>query len=205
MLLICAAGSKSWRMVEVRATRLEGVVEIRPRKFGDDRGFFSETYSAEIFAARGIGPEFVQDNHSFSAAAGVLRGLHYQLPPKAQGKLVRVLRGRIFDVAVDIRRGSPTFAQWVALELSAESWNQVFVPPGFAHGFLTLQPDTEVLYKVTDYYSPEHDRSIRFDDAEIGIEWPLGGAQPQLSAKDQAAPLLADAQIFDHALRFSPT
>lgn len=184
-------------MVEVRATGLEGVLEILPRKFGDERGFFSETYNAKTFGTCGIEAEFVQDNHSFSAAAGVLRGLHYQLPPRAQTKLVRVTRGRIFDVAVDIRKGSRTFAQWVGMELSAERWNQLLVPAGFAHGFVTLEPDTEVVYKVTDYYSSEHSRSIRFDDPEIGIKWPLESARPQLSAKDQAAVPLAEAELFD--------
>jgi dTDP-4-dehydrorhamnose 3,5-epimerase len=186
-------------MVEVRPTALQGVVEILPRKLGDERGFFSETYNARAFSECGVDAAFVQDNHSLSGSAGVLRGLHYQLPPKAQAKLVRVVRGRIYDVAVDIRKGSPTFANWVAVELSAEKWNQLFVPAGFAHGFVTLEPDTEVLYKVTDYYSPEHDRSIRFDDPEIGIEWPLGGGEPQLSARDRAAPLLAGADVFDLA------
>jgi dTDP-4-dehydrorhamnose 3,5-epimerase len=184
-------------MIEVRPLGLDGLVEILPRKFGDDRGFFSETYSAQSLAALGILLTFVQDNHSLSTAAGVLRGLHYQLPPKAQDKLVRVVRGRIFDVAVDIRKGSPTFGKWVGLELSAEKWNQILVPAGFAHGFLTLEANTEVLYKVTDYYSPSHDRSIRFDDPNIGIEWPVETSRLQLSAKDQAAPLLADAETFD--------
>ncbi|WP_164879604.1 dTDP-4-dehydrorhamnose 3,5-epimerase [Afifella aestuarii] len=184
-------------MIEVRPLGLEGVVEIVPKKFGDDRGFFSETYNADRFAEAGIPLTFVQDNHSYSKAVGVLRGLHYQLPPRAQDKLVRVTRGRILDVAVDIRRSSPTFRQWVSLEVSAEKWNQILIPAGFAHGFLTLEPDTEVLYKVTDVYSPEHDRSLRFDDLEIGVDWPLSGDALTLSAKDQGAPLLAEADIFD--------
>lgn len=184
-------------MVEVRPLGLDGVVEILPKKFGDDRGFFSETYNAQSLAAAGVDLTFIQDNHSYSAAVGVLRGLHYQLQPRAQAKLVRVVRGRIYDVAVDIRRGSPTFAKWVALELSAEKWNQILIPVGFAHGFVTLEPDTEVVYKVTDYYSPNHDRSIRFDDPNIGIEWPLAAARLQLSAKDSAAPLLGDAEVFE--------
>ncbi|MCP2218494.1 MULTISPECIES: dTDP-4-dehydrorhamnose 3,5-epimerase [Bradyrhizobium] len=183
-------------MVEIRRLALDGVLEIVPPKFGDDRGFFSETYNAESLGARGVALTFVQDNHSFSAASGVLRGLHYQLPPKPQAKLVRVVRGRIFDVAVDIRRGSPSFAKWVGLELSAERWNQVLLPSGFAHGFVTLEPNTEVIYKVTDYYSPSHDRSIRFDDPTIGIEWPFEKTRLQLSAKDSAAPLLAEADVF---------
>ncbi|WHS32605.1 dTDP-4-dehydrorhamnose 3,5-epimerase [Brucella sp. NM4] len=182
--------------MEVRSLGLDGVFEIIPRKFGDDRGFFSETYNAKSFADSGIDLTFVQDNHSFSAAKGVVRGLHYQLPTRAQDKLVRVIRGAILDVAVDIRKSSPTFGRWVALEVSAEKWNQILVPKGFAHGFMTLVENTEVIYKVTDYYSPEHDRSIRFDDPAIGIEWPLPSSGVQLSDKDQKAPLFADAEVF---------
>jgi dTDP-4-dehydrorhamnose 3,5-epimerase len=182
--------------MEVRPLALDGVFEIVPRKFGDDRGFFSETYKVSALAEAGINLNFVQDNHSFSAAKSVVRGLHYQLPPFAQDKLVRVVRGAILDVAVDIRKSSPTFGKWVALEVSAEKWNQILVPKGFAHGFMTLVENTEVIYKVTDYYSPEHDRSIKFDDPAIGIEWPLPTSSVQLSDKDQKAPLLADAEIF---------
>lgn len=182
--------------MEVRSLGLDGVFEIGPRKFGDDRGFFSETYNAKSFAEAGINLTFVQDNHSCSAARGVVRGLHYQLPPFAQDKLVRVTRGAILDVAVDIRKGSPTFGKWVALEVSAEKWNQILVPKGFAHGFMTLVEHTEVIYKVTNYYSPEHDRSIRFDDPVIGIDWPLPASGVQLSDKDEKAPLLANAEVF---------
>ncbi|QTN02202.1 dTDP-4-dehydrorhamnose 3,5-epimerase [Ochrobactrum sp. EEELCW01] len=183
-------------MMQIRPLGLDGVFEISPRKFGDDRGFFSETYNAKSFAEAGIDLTFVQDNHSYSAAKGVVRGLHYQLPPFAQDKLVRVIRGAILDVAVDIRKSSPTFGKWVALEVSAEKWNQILVPKGFAHGFMTLVENTEVIYKVTDYYSPEHDRSIRFDDPAIGIDWPLPSSGVQLSDKDQKAPLFADAEVF---------
>ncbi|KAB2729728.1 dTDP-4-dehydrorhamnose 3,5-epimerase [Brucella intermedia] len=183
-------------MMEVRSLGLDGMFEISPRKFGDDRGFFSETYNAKSFAEAGIDLTFVQDNHSYSAAKGVVRGLHYQLPPFAQDKLVRVTRGAILDVAVDIRKGSPTFGKWVALEVSAEKWNQILVPKGFAHGFMTLVEHTEVIYKVTNYYSPEHDRSIRFDDPAIGIDWPIAASDVQLSDKDQKAPMLADADVF---------
>lgn len=185
-------------MPEIVPTALDGVVEIRPIKRGDARGFFSETYNAAALAEKGIELSFVQDNHSFSAARGVLRGLHYQLPPHAQDKLVRVVKGRIFDVAVDIRRGSPTFARWVSVELSEASWNQILVPTGFAHGFVTLEPDTEVVYKVTDRYAPDCDRSIRFDDPAIGIDWPLDGIEVQLSEKDARAPLLAQADLFEY-------
>ena len=183
-------------MLEVRPLGLDGVVEICPPKFGDARGFFSETYNSARLREAGIDLEFVQDNHSFTAATGTLRGLHYQLPPKPQDKLVRVTRGSIFDVAIDIRKGSPTFARWVGLEVSAAKWNQILVPAGFAHGFVTLEPDTEVLYKVSGLYSQEHDRSIRFDDPQIAIEWPVEVIREQLSAKDAAAPLLAEAEGF---------
>ena len=180
----------------VRRLELDGLLEISPRKFGDDRGFFSETYNAKSFAEAGIDLTFVQDNHSYSAARGVVRGLHYQLPPFAQDKRVRVTRGAILEVAVDIRKGSSTFGKWVALEVSAEKWNQILVPKGFAHGFMTLVEHTEVIYKVTNYYSPEHDRSIRFDDPAIGIDWPISASGVQLSDKDQKAPMLADADVF---------
>lgn len=185
-------------MLEVRELGLDGVLELRPKAFADARGFFSETYNSRRMAEAGIALTFVQDNHSLSREAGVLRGLHYQVPPHAQAKLVRVVRGRIFDVAVDIRRGSPTFARWVGLEVSAERWNQILVPAGFAHGFLTLEPDTEVIYKVSDFYAPQHDRAIRFDDPAIGIDWPVDPARIRLSDKDAAAPLLADAELFGY-------
>jgi len=171
---------------------LPEVLEIAPAKFGDARGFFSETYNAKKFSDAGLPMAFVQDNHSFSAARGVLRGLHYQLPPFAQDKLVRVIKGAIFDVAVDIRRGSPRFGKWCGRTISALAWNQMFVPKGFAHGFLTLEPDTEVIYKVSDLYSPEHERAIHFADPDIAIDWPIGGIEPTLSDKDSVAPFLKD-------------
>lgn len=183
-------------MSEIRPTGLAGVLEIVPARFGDTRGFFSETYNAARLAGAGIDLVFVQDNHSLSARRGVLRGLHYQLAPRAQDKLVRVVSGAIFDVAVDIRRGSPTFAEWVGIELSAAKWNQLLVPKGFAHGFVTLADNTEVVYKVTDHYSPEHDRSIRYDDPDIAIDWPVAADELQLSDKDLKAVRLADAQVF---------
>ena len=184
-------------MIEIRELELAGVYEITPQRFGDDRGFFSETYSATGLAAAGIDMTFVQDNHSLSRKAGVLRGLHYQLPPFAQDKLVRVISGAILDVAVDIRKSSPTFGRWLALEVSAKRWNQILVPKGFAHGFVTLIPDTEVIYKVTERYAPECDRSIRFDDPAIGIDWRVSAADVTLSDKDRNALLLADAEIFE--------
>jgi len=180
--------------LDIRPLGLDGVVEIRPRKFGDDRGFFSETWNAEAMAEAGLDLPFVQDNHSYSAARGVLRGLHFQLPPAAQDKLVRVTRGAIFDAVVDIRRGSPSFGHWVGLVVSAEEWNQILVPRGFAHGFVTLEEHTEVQYKVTAPYRPDLDRAIRFDDPAIGIEWPIAADAVQLSAKDAAAPLLQDVE-----------
>ena len=185
-------------MLEIRPLGLDGVLEIRPARHGDARGFFSETWSAVSFGEAGLDLNWVQDNHSMSAARGVLRGLHYQLPPVAQDKLVRVTRGSIYDVAVDIRRGSPTFGRWVGLVLSAEAWNQILVPIGFAHGFVTLEEDVEVQYKVTAPYSPEMERAVRFDDPALGIDWPINAAAVQLSAKDRAAGVLAEAEIPDH-------
>lgn len=179
-------------MVEVRALDLSGLFEVRPRRFADDRGFFSETWNALSLREAGIEVDFVQDNHSYSSDRGVLRGLHYQVPPMAQDKLVRVTRGAVFDVAVDIRRGSPTFGRWTGLVLSAAAWNQILVLKGFAHGFVTIEPDSEVLYKVSAPYSPTHDRAIRFDDPDIGIDWPIDAAALILSAKDAGAPLLSD-------------
>ena len=176
---------------------LPGVCEITPARFGDSRGFFSETYCAPRLAERGIDLAFVQDNHSLSKTAGVLRGLHYQLPPFAQDKLIRVVRGAILDVAVDIRRNSPTFGAWLALEVSAEKWNQILVPKGYAHGFVTLVADTEVVYKVTELYAPKHERSIRFDDPAIGIDWRVPAEGITQSDKDSKAPLLADADVFE--------
>jgi dTDP-4-dehydrorhamnose 3,5-epimerase len=181
-------------MLDVRPLGLDGVFEIRPRKYGDERGFFSETWSSAGMAEAGLDLSFVQDNHSYSAARGVLRGLHFQLPPFAQDKLVRVSRGAIYDVVVDIRRGSPTFGKWVGLIVSAELWNQLLVPKGFAHGFVTIEDHTEVQYKVTAPYRPDHERTIRFDDPAIGIDWPVAASDVQLSPKDREAPLLAEVE-----------
>lgn len=166
------------------------VILFTPRVFGDERGFFFESYNQRAFReATGLTPDFVQDNHSRSAR-GVLRGLHYQIEPRAQGKLVRVVQGAVFDVAVDIRPGSATFGRWVGEELSAENKRQMWIPPGFAHGFLTLTESAEFLYKTTDFYSPEHERCIAWDDPDLAIDWPLDGLEPLLSAKDrQGQPL----------------
>lgn len=172
-------------------TDIEDVIIIEPRVFGDHRGWFTEAYSKEKFIELGIDIDFIQDNHSFSAQNGTLRGLHFQLNPKAQTKLVRCTKGKILDVAVDIREGSPTYKKWVAVELTEENKKQLLIPKGFAHGFLTLTDDVEVQYKVDEYYSPENDRSIRFDDSEIGVDW--GIENPILSDKDLNAPLLKDS------------
>ena len=179
-------------MVEVRPLALAGLLEILPARFGDDRGFFSEVWSAEKMAAAGVDMDFVQDNHSYSAERGVLRGLHFQVPPAGQAKLVRVSRGAIFDVAVDIRQDSPTYGKWAGLIVSAEKWNQILVPVGFAHGFVTLEDNSEVQYKVSAPYRADLDRAIRFDDPAIAIEWPLVASAMKLSAKDAEAPMLAD-------------
>jgi len=184
-------------MHKFRALGPEGVLEILPEKFADERGFFSETYNARDFAEAGLAVTFVQDNHSLSITPGTVRGLHFQKPPFAQDKLVRVIRGAVFDVAVDIRVGSPTFGSWVGVELSAAKWNQILVPKGYAHGFMTIEPETEVVYKVSAPYSRGHDRAIRFDDPAIGIDWP-GGFIPLLSAKDRAAPVLAEVETGFH-------
>lgn len=169
------------------------VLHLTPKRFGDDRGWFTETFNVRNFARVGIAEPFVQDNHSLSRPVGTLRGLHFQTPPHGQAKLVRCIRGRILDVAVDVRRGSPTYGRHVAAELSAENGEQLFIPVGFAHGFVTLEPDTEVTYKVTDFYAPECDGGIRWNDPDIGIDWPLAAASgPVLSPKDEKLPFLKD-------------
>jgi dTDP-4-dehydrorhamnose reductase/dTDP-4-dehydrorhamnose 3,5-epimerase len=180
-------------LMNIIKTDIEDVIIIEPKVFGDHRGWFTETYSKEKFREFGIDIDFIQDNHSLSAQKGTLRGLHFQLNPKAQTKLVRCTKGRILDVAVDIREGSPTYKKWVAVELTEENKKQLLIPKGFAHGFLTLTDDVEVQYKVDEYYSPENDRSIRFDDPEIGVVW--GEDSPILSDKDLNAPLLKDSNI----------
>ena len=164
---------------------------IRPRRHGDARGWFTEVYNRDTFAGLGIDCLFIQDNHSLSAPAFTLRGLHFQTPPRGQDKLVRCVRGRIWDVAVDVRTGSPTYGEWVGAELSADNGHQLFIPVGFAHGFITLEPDCEVTYKCSDLYAPDHDGGIRWDTA--GIDWPMpAGTVPELSAKDVKLPALAD-------------
>ncbi len=180
--------------MKVYGTNLMGVILIEPKRFGDHRGFFEETYNRRDYTELGVNVEFVQDNHSLSAAAGTVRGLHFQTPPHAQDKLVRCGRGALWDVAVDIRVGSPNFGRWFGVELSAENGKQLLVPKGFLHGFVTLQQETEILYKCSDYYAPECDRSVRFDDPDIGIDWGIDPSSAFLSEKDANAPFLRDIQ-----------
>jgi dTDP-4-dehydrorhamnose 3,5-epimerase len=182
--------------MKVQKLDIYGLMVFEPRVFTDERGAFFESFNeAKFREATGFTGSFVQDNHSISHK-GVLRGLHYQLPPRAQGKLVRVVAGAAFDVAVDVRRGSPTFGKWSAVELTAENRKQFWIPAGFAHGFLALDDGTEFLYKTTDFWDAESEGSIRWDDPAIGLEWPLNG-RPLVSAKDAKAPVLSDAKVFD--------
>jgi dTDP-4-dehydrorhamnose 3,5-epimerase len=181
--------------LQIQALAIPDVLLVTPRVFGDDRGFFFESFNArDFFAASGLDLNFVQDNHSRSARH-VLRGLHYQIQ-QAQGKLVRVIQGEVFDVAVDLRKSSPTFGQWAGARLSAENKQQLWIPPGFAHGFLTLSEYAEFLYKTTDYYAPEHERHILWNEASIGVQWPLEGHAPRLSASDAQGVSLAQAELF---------
>jgi dTDP-4-dehydrorhamnose 3,5-epimerase len=181
--------------MKISDTAIADVKLIEPRVFGDSRGYFYESFNLRIFEElTGLDVEFVQDNHSLSNR-GVLRGLHYQIR-QPQGKLVRVTRGRVFDVAVDIRRSSPDFGKWVGQYLSAENFHQLWIPPGFAHGFVVLEDNTEFLYKTTDYWAPEHERSIRWDDPDIAVEWPTEGIELVLSDKDTEGTPFADAELF---------
>ena len=173
--------------LKVESLAIPDVRLVTPQRFGDDRGFFSETYNAQRFKAAGIDADFVQDNHSLSARKGTVRGLHFQAPPFAQAKLVRVLRGSILDVAVDVRKGSPTYGKWVSAELSAENGVQIYVPHGFLHGFATLEPDTEIAYKVDNYYSKACDGAVLWNDAALGIDWGIPAGEAVLSEKDAAA------------------
>ncbi|MCD1619354.1 dTDP-4-dehydrorhamnose 3,5-epimerase [Salipiger manganoxidans] len=177
--------------MQIEETGLDGVRLITPRRFGDHRGFFSESWSRKALADHGISIDFVQDNHSLSMTPGTVRGLHFQAPPRAQDKLVRCGRGALFDVAVDIRRGSPTYGRWVGYELSFENGRQLLVPAGFAHGFMTLLPETEIVYKCSDTYAPETEGALLWNDPGIGIDWPLSGIDPVISAKDAEAGGLA--------------
>jgi dTDP-4-dehydrorhamnose 3,5-epimerase len=178
--------------LEIRSLEIPDVKIISTTKHGDSRGFFSETYSKKDFAEAGIHLDFVQDNHSMSPQVGTLRGLHYQGNPFAQDKLVRVVSGRILDVAVDLRRASPTFGKWVAAEISAEKWNQILVPIGFAHAICTLEPNTQLIYKVTNYYAPKHDFGVRWNDKDLGVKWPFPDDRLVLSDKDKKQPFFKD-------------
>jgi len=173
--------------MHVDKTGIPGLLVLTPARFGDDRGFFSETWNRMRLAEHGVDIDFVQDNHSMSARAGTVRGLHFQAPPHAQAKLVRCGRGILYDVAVDIRRGSPTYGRWYGVELSFENGRQLMIPPGFAHGFATRATDTEIIYKCSDYYAPETEGALRYDDPDLGIDWGLGDLTPILSDKDAAA------------------
>ncbi|MEA2942406.1 MAG: dTDP-4-dehydrorhamnose 3,5-epimerase, partial [Bradyrhizobium sp.] len=179
-------------IVEIRSLSIPDLKLVVPQIQRDARGFFSETWSRKAMSEARIAVEFVQDNHSLSTETGTLRGLHFQAPPHAQGKLFRVTRGSVFDVAVDIRVGSPTYGQHASVILSAENWMQIWIPPGFAHGYCTLEPNTEVIYKVTDYYFPDCDRGLQWDDAALGIRWPVDPAKVKLSDKDRRQPALKE-------------
>lgn len=177
--------------MEIEHLPLPGAALIRPKRHGDARGWFSETWREDVFEAAGLPSRFPQDNHAFSAQCYTLRGLHFQVPPYAQGKLVRCTKGRIFDVLVDLRRRSGTFGHWLGEELGAENGKQLYIPEGFAHGYLTLEPDTEVQYKVTSPYAPEAERGLAWDDPDLAIKWPLNGSVPALSGKDRSLPSLS--------------
>jgi dTDP-4-dehydrorhamnose 3,5-epimerase len=181
--------------MQVERTEIPGVLLITPKRYSDHRGFFSETFNQRLFQAAELNLSFVQDNQSLSVDRGVLRGLHYQLEPKAQDKLVRVIHGAILDIAVDIRPNSPTFGKHVSAVISQENWQQILVPKGFAHGFVTLEPNTEVVYKVTDYYSPEHERGILWDDPDLGIDWGITPSQVILSDRDRVHPRFKEADL----------
>ena len=181
--------------MEVEELSIPDVKILRPTRHGDHRGFFSEVYNKKTLVTAGIDIDFVQDNHSLSAERGTVRGLHFQTPPFAQHKLVRVVRGSVFDVAVDLRRGSPSFGKHATAVLSAEAWNQIFVPIGFAHGFMTLEPDTEVIYKVSNYYAPDHDKGILWNDPALAIAWPIDDREAILSDKDRKQPRLAEVAL----------
>ncbi|HYD70323.1 dTDP-4-dehydrorhamnose 3,5-epimerase [Azospirillum sp.] len=181
--------------MDIQRLAIPDVLVLKPAKFGDERGFFSETYNRRRFAEAGIDLDFVQDNHARSAQAGTVRGLHFQTPPFAQDKLLRVVKGAVLDVAVDVRHGSPTYGKHVAVELSEGAWNQILVPVGFAHGYCTLAPDTEVIYKVSNYYAPKNDAGMLWNDPDLGIEWPVRPEDALLSDKDRVLPRFADLPV----------
>jgi dTDP-4-dehydrorhamnose 3,5-epimerase len=178
--------------MQIERVAIEGILVFVPTRRSDQRGFFSETYRSDLLAADGLHANFVQDNHVYSAERGVLRGLHFQVPPRAQGKLVRCTRGAILDVVVDVRKDSPTWAQYAATELTAENWKQLWVPPGFAHGYVTLEPNCEVIYKVTDYWAPDCERGIVWNDPDLGIDWRFGESELILTDRDRGYPSLRE-------------
>jgi dTDP-4-dehydrorhamnose 3,5-epimerase len=182
--------------MNVDTTPLPGLKVITPSRFADERGWFSESWNRDRMEAAGLNYDFVQDNHSLSETKHIVRGLHFQTPPRAQAKLVRCGRGKLFDVAVDIRFGSPTYGHWFGVELSPENGKQLLIPTGFMHGFVTLAPNTEIIYKCSDFYSPDHDQTVRWDDPAIGINWHLDGHTPLLSDKDRGAPVLSEIDNF---------
>lgn len=182
--------------MEFHTLDLEGLLEIRPRRIGDDRGYFAETFRENVFDQRVPRTVFVQENQSLSCRRGTIRGFHFQSPPAGQGKLVRCLAGKLLDVAVDLRHDSPTYGRWISVVLSSEEINQLWVPVGFAHGFCTLEPNTVISYRVTNYYSPEHDKGVAWDDPEIGVEWPDVADPATLSAKDRSQPRLAELPAY---------
>ena len=178
--------------MEITRLAIPEILILKPVRHGDERGFFSETYNRRQLAEAGVSLEFVQDNHAYSAQPGTVRGLHFQVPPRAQAKLIRVVRGAIYDVALDLRRGSPSYGRHVGAVISAKEWNQILIPAGFAHGLCTLEPDTEVLYKVTDHYAPDCDRGVLWNDPALGIDWPVKPADAVVSERDRQHPTLAE-------------
>lgn len=190
-------------MMQIERLAIEGILVFVPTRRSDQRGFFSETYRSDLLAAEGLRANFVQDNHVYSAERGVLRGLHFQVPPRAQGKLVRCTRGAILDVVVDIRKDSPTWAQYSAIELTAENWKQLWVPPGFAHGYVTLEPNCEVIYKVTDYWATDCERGVAWNDPDLGIDWRVSESDLILTERDRGNPSLREIDpVFHYDQRY---
>jgi dTDP-4-dehydrorhamnose 3,5-epimerase len=190
-------------MMQIERLAIEGILVLVPTRRSDQRGFFSETYRSDLLAADGLRANFVQDNHVYSAERGVLRGLHFQVPPHAQGKLVRCTRGAILDVVVDVRKDSPTWAQYASIELSAENWKQLWVPPGFAHGYVTLDPNCEVIYKVTDYWAPDCERGVVWNDPDLGIDWRVSESELILTERDRGYPSLREIDpVFHYDQRY---
>jgi dTDP-4-dehydrorhamnose 3,5-epimerase len=189
--------------MQIERLSIDGILIVAPAKRSDHRGFFSETYRYDLLAADGVQTNFVQDNHVYSAERGTLRGLHFQVPPRAQGKLVRCTRGAILDVVVDVRKDSPTWAQHAAIELSADNWKQLWVPPGFAHGYVTLEPNCEVIYKVTDYWAPDCERGVVWNDPDLGIDWRVSESELILTDRDRVNPPLREIDpVFHYHKRY---